>query len=256
MFFASKLIALLAQPLHWVLILMLAAMLAGKRRAKLQRNAMACAFALLLMIGWQPLPDQLHRALEQSYAEIAPDADLSGYAGVVVLGGALVSGYVAQDHSQPLLNDAAERMTAASAIARKHPTLMVVFTGGEGDFFGTGPTEAQRAAQFFVAMGLSRDRFVFEDQSRNTYENALFTAKLPGIDPNKRWLLITSAWHMPRSMATFQKAGWNVTAYPVDFRTGNQTPWIQYSLATGPEQWYVLLREYIGIAAYKLAGRS
>jgi uncharacterized SAM-binding protein YcdF (DUF218 family) len=94
-----------------------------------------------------------------------------------------------------------------------------------------------------------------ESRSTNTYENALFTRELPGLDARKPWLLLTSAWHMPRAMATFQKAGWNVTPYPVDFRTGGGTPWSQYDLRLGADKWELLLHEWLGIAAYRLSGR-
>jgi uncharacterized SAM-binding protein YcdF (DUF218 family) len=94
-----------------------------------------------------------------------------------------------------------------------------------------------------------------ESRSQNTYENAVFTAQLPGLDPHHPWLLLTSAWHMPRSLATFQKAGWNVTPYPVDFRTGGITPLSSYNLGEGAERWELLLHELIGIAAYRLSGR-
>jgi uncharacterized SAM-binding protein YcdF (DUF218 family) len=154
------------------------------------------------------------------------------------------------------VNDAAERMTAALALAAKYPQMQMVFTGGEGELFGAGPSEAQRAGTFFGAMGLPSARFIYEEKSRNTYENAVFTANLNGVEKQKRWLLITSASHMPRSMATFKKAGWNVTAYPVDFRTGLETPWTRYSLVQGAERWQMVLREFIGIAAYRMTGRS
>lgn len=256
MFLISKIVALLAQPLHWVIVLLAISLAARHTGKRWPRVCQTLALALLLLTGWQPLPDVLYRHLEQRYTEIAPDADLSAYDGVIVLGGALDSGFVAQAHSQPVINEAAERMTAATALARKYPRLQMVFTGGEGEFFGTGPSEAQRAATFFSSMDIAPTRFLYESASRNTYENAVFTAKMPGLDTHKRWLLLTSAWHMPRSMATFEKAGWNVTAYPVDFRTGNATPWTTYSLSRGPEHWNMVVREYIGIAAYKLAGRS
>jgi uncharacterized SAM-binding protein YcdF (DUF218 family) len=104
-------------------------------------------------------------------------------------------------------------------------------------------------------MHLTGSRIVLEDQSRNTYENAVFTAQLAGINKHNRWLLVTSAWHMPRAMATFEKAGWNVTAYPVDFRTGNNTPLTRYSLVMGADHWQLVLRETIGLAAYRLLDR-
>ena len=256
MFFVSKVVALLAQPLHWVIALLVLGLLLPRRAQGLSRTLQTTALGMLLLIGWEPLPDLLIRPLEQTYPEIAPVAELGAYDGAVVLGGALESGALARDHTQPLLNDAAERMTAAYALAQKYPRMQMVFTGGEGDFFGTGSSEAERAAIFFIAMGLPPERFVFEDQSRNTYDNAVFTAKISGVNKRKNWLLITSAWHMPRAMATFEKAGWHVTPYPVDFRTGKDTPWNHYSLARGAELWQLAVREWIGIAAYRLAGRS
>jgi uncharacterized SAM-binding protein YcdF (DUF218 family) len=97
---------------------------------------------------------------------------------------------------------------------------------------------------------------LYESASRTTYENAIFSARVPGVNPAQPWLLLTSASHMPRSMATFRKAGWNVTAYPVDFRTGNQTPWSQYSLARGASKWHNALHELLGWLTYRLAGRA
>ena len=79
---------------------------------------------------------------------------------------------------------------------------------------------------------------------------------MPGIDPQLPWLLLTSAWHMPRAMAVFEKQGWNVTAYPVDFRAGQQTPWLQYHMATGAKKWHTALHELLGLLAYRLSGRA
>ena len=83
----------------------------------------------------------------------------------------------------------------------------------------------------------------------------MLTARLPGIDKTQRWLLITSAYHMPRSMATFAKAGWNVTAYPVDFITGAQASWTNFSFPDSADRWELALRELVGLVAYKFTGR-
>lgn len=255
MFLAAKILALLTQPLAWVIALLLGSLLVSRRRPPLGRRLAWSALAVLLAIGWQPLPDLLIRRLESQYAEIPPQADLRGYVGMVVLGGALESGYVAQAHTQPLLTDAAERMTAPVATRLRNPHLRVVFTGGEGSWLGTGPTEAERARKFFDSLGLNGQPIEYEAASRNTYENAVLTAQLPGVNISQRWLLVTSAWHMPRSMATFAKAGWNVTAYPVDFRTGADTPWTEYSLGDGIARWQLVLHEGLGLLAYRLSGR-
>ena len=216
---------------------------------------LSAALAALLLMGWLPLPDLGLRALEGRYAEIPPSADLSGYAGVVLLGGAMGSGNVAQARSQPVVNDAAERMSATAAILLRYPNLPVVFTGGEGSLLGTGPSEADRAKMFFDSFGIGANRVRYESVSRNTFENAVLTAQMPSVHKTDKWLLLTSAWHMPRSMATFEKAGWNVTAYPVDYRTGATTPWTEYDLQAGSEHWQILLHECVGWLAYRLTGR-
>jgi uncharacterized SAM-binding protein YcdF (DUF218 family) len=244
----------LTQPLTWVLAL-LAISLMARRRPVLGRALVAGAMALLLLLGWQPLPDLLIRQLESQYTEIPPQADLSDYVGMVILGGATEASYVAIAHAQPLLNDAAERMTAPLAMLQKNPHLRVLYTGG-GTARGAGIiSEAQRAKVFFDSMGVSGAAVVYESASRTTHENATLAAQLPGVDITQRWLLVTSAWHMPRSMATFTKAGWNVTAYPVDFRTGQATPWTEYSLGSGLRSWQLVLHELLGRLAYRISGR-
>jgi uncharacterized SAM-binding protein YcdF (DUF218 family) len=253
-FFAAKVLALLTQPLTWVVALMVASLLVRQKPA-LGRKLVGLALAVLLVMGWQPLPHALLRQLETRYAELAPGAHLTAYTGVVVLGGATEEGYVAQAHSQPLLNAAAERMTAPIAMLRLNPHLRIIFTGGDGSLLTSGPSEAERTRPFFEAMGLGSNRVTYETVSRTTYENAVLTAQLPGIDMRQRWLLVTSAWHMPRSMATFTKVGWNVTAYPVDFRTGKYTPWTEYSLKDGARNWQLALHECLGWLAYRVTGR-
>ncbi len=254
MFFASKLFDLLTQPLTWVATLLFASLLMP-RRASLNRRLVLAALALLLLMGWLPLPDRVLRYLESQYAEMPPAADLRGFAGIVVLGGSTESGHIAQAHSQPLLNDAAERMTAPLAMLRQNPHLHMLYTGGSGELLGNGPSEADRARVFFESQGVAANRVTYEGRSRTTHENAVLSAQIPGMDTTRRWLLVTSAWHMPRAMDTFSRAGWNVTAYPVDFRTGASTPWTAYSLSEGARRWQLALHELVGKVAYRLIGR-
>lgn len=252
---AAKFLALFTQPLNWVALLLVLALLLWQRQ-KWARRLVVIALSLLALTGWQPLPDLLIRNLESQFAEIPPGADMGQFAGVVILGGALEPAFQTTPHSQPVLNDSAERMTAVLPLLRRNPELVVVFTGGEGRLVADGPTEAKRAQIFFDSQGIPAGKVLYESASRNTYENAVLTAKMPGIDIAKPWLLLTSAWHMPRSMETFAKAGWNVTAYPVDFRTGEPTPWTEYSVARGAQRWQLALHEMLGMLMYRISGRA
>ena len=252
MFITAKLLQFATQPLAWVALLLLGALIGMHWGLRLGWAALT----VLIVQGWEPLPDALIRQLEARHPEAAASTPLAGYAGVVVLGGALEPAYVWQGHSQPALNEAGERMTAALPLLQQSPKLRLLFTGGDGQLFAGSLTEAQRAARFFATMGVAPERLLLESASRTTYENAVFSARLPSVDPRQPWLLLTSAWHMPRAMASFQKAGWNVTPYPVDFRAGSATPWTEYSLADGARKWHLLLHEAVGLLAYRLTGRA
>jgi uncharacterized SAM-binding protein YcdF (DUF218 family) len=255
MFILSKLVGYLTQPLLWVFVLLFAGVLFQRRKPLLGRRLLLGALLTMLCMGWTGPPEWILNRLESQYTEMPLDADLRGYTGVVVLGGATESGVVQQAHVQPLFNGAAERMTAPVAMLQRYPHLRVVFTGGEGMLFGSGPSEAQRAKVFFDSMGLTANKVEYESISRNTYENAVLTAQLPGMDKTQRWLLVTSAFHMPRSMATFAKAGWNVTAYPVDFITGAKASWANFSFPDGADRWELALGELVGLVVYKFTGR-
>lgn len=255
MFFAAKILALLTQPLTWVIALLTVSLLVTARKPQAARTCVVAAWAIIVLMGWQSAPDYFLRNLESHYPEFSPQADLRGFVGVVVLGGATEAGHVAQSHIQPLFTDAGERLTAPMVMLRHNPHLRVVYSGGEGTLLGDGPSEAARARVFFDSMGLTESQVQYESLSRNTYENAVLSAGLPGINPAQPWLLLTSASHMPRAMGTFTKAGWQVTAYPVDFRTGTTTPWTDYSLREGTAKWQMVLHEWLGILSYRLTGR-
>lgn len=249
----SKLLSFLTQPLSWVALLLLAGLLSLSRWPRQGRRLCTLALVVLLLQGWMGPPTALLHHLESRYPARHDLPDAQRYAGVVVLGGALESPELWEAHGQPALNSAAERMTAVLPLLQRHQNLMLLFTGGHGQLLGRGLTEAQRAEWFYRSMNVPAQRLILESASRNTYENAVLSAALPGVDKTRPWLLVTSAWHMPRAMATFEKAGWNVTAYPVDFITGRQAEWTDYALSNGV--WDTALHEYLGLLAYRLSGK-
>jgi uncharacterized SAM-binding protein YcdF (DUF218 family) len=255
MFIVAKSLAFLTQPLAWVVLLLLAGLLLRRLRPRVAMALMWSALGVLLLQGWEPLPDALLRRLEAQHP--APERpDLQRYAGVIVLGGALEPAYVWDGHAQPALNGAAERMMAALPLLQAQRGLKLLFTGGEGELLAQGMSEAERARRFYATMGVPPQRLLLESASRTTHENAILSAALPGVDPARPWLLLTSAWHMPRALATFEKAGWNVTPWPADYRAGQTTPWTRYSLAQGAAKWHTALHEVLGLWVYRLSGRA
>jgi uncharacterized SAM-binding protein YcdF (DUF218 family) len=174
----------------------------------------------------------------------------------VVLGGA-VSPDVSAARKDIALNEAAERMTAVAKLAREHPQAKIVFTGGSGRLFG-GATEADFVTVLFESFGIPRERIMLENRARNTVENAVLTKALVQPKPSERWMLVTSAHHMPRSVGIFRKAGFSVEAYPVDYRTRGRAdlagPFV--SLAGGLARTDAAMHEWAGLLVHWLTGKT
>ncbi|MEY4505583.1 MAG: hypothetical protein RL297_161 [Pseudomonadota bacterium] len=251
MFVWSKLLSAVTQPVFWLALWWCLALCLLWFRRRTAVLMLWLGLAALGGLGFQAGPDALLRALESRYA-VPPESVVSQHAGVIVLGGALdhPSSFVA--HDQVPLGEAAERMTVPVGWMRAHAHLRLVFSGGEGRLLVTGVSESDLARRFYADQGLDMNRVRFEGGSRNTRENAQRVAQLLGEGCSGDWLLVTSAWHMPRSMAEFEAVGCRVTPYPVDFRTGESTPWSEYSLAKSLMRWQTALHEYLGWWVYRL----
>lgn len=255
MFLASKVLAFGVEPLFWILILLLPGALLVARRPRLGGSLVWAALTALVLSLWTPIPVALLQGLESRYPQLPADTDMRQFVGVVVMGGALSNANIWAAHGQVALNQHAERMTTAVALANRHPHLKLLYTGGIASIAGTGLTEAVRAKMFFDEMGVPTAQVLYEDKSRNTFENALFSATVPGVDKRARWLLLTSANHMPRSMGVFVKNGWNVTPYPVDYHTATNLDWLDFSFHNGPDTWQSALHELLGYWAYRWLGK-
>jgi uncharacterized SAM-binding protein YcdF (DUF218 family) len=249
MFLFSKLLSAVTQPMFWVALWWAIALLALKRWRKPAVVMLWTGLVALWLLGFQAPPDALLRTLENRYPVPATGA-INRHVGIIVLGGATnhPDSFVA--HGQVPLGEAAERMTVPVGLLRQHPKMELVFAGGEGRLMTTGVTESELARAFYQEQGVNLAQVKLEDGSRNTRENAQQVAKLLGDRCKSPWLLVTSAWHMPRSMAEFETVGCNVTAYPVDFRTGDSTSLSEYSLALSLLRWQVALHEWLGLLVY------
>jgi len=176
--------------------------------------------------------------------------------GIISLGG-IVNQFISAARGQTSVGPGAERLTEFALLARRYPTAKLVFTGGSGNPFKQELKEADYLRPFLDKLGLSGRDVIFEDQSRNTVENAVFSKRLVNLAPDEVWVLITSAMHMPRAVGVFRQAGWNVIAYPVSFATdGRYQMKFKFSLGRGLGNMTRWLHEWIGLLAYWLTGRS
>lgn len=252
MFVFSKLLSAITQPMFWLAMWWALALLMLTRWRRPAVIMLWSGLAVLGLLGFQAIPDALLRPLENRYPVPLTEA-VERHAGIIVLGGAVghPDSFVA--HGQAPLGEAAERMTVPVGLMRQHPGLELVFSGGEGRLLTTGMTESELARVFYQQQGLDMARVRLEDGSRNTRENAQLVARLLGDRCSEPWLLVTSAWHMPRSMAEFEAVGCKVTPYPVDFRTGDASALTEYSLAHSLLRWQIALHERLGLLVYGMS---
>lgn len=249
MFVLSKLMSAITQPMFWLALWWALALLLQQRWRRLAAAMLWGGLMVLGLLGFEAGPHALLRTLENRYP--VPTAEAVGrHVGVIVLGGATEHPDIYQAHGQVPLGEAAERMTVPVGLLRQHPNLKLVFSGGEGRLLATGVTEAELAKAFYQQQGVDMGRVVLEGGSRTTRENAIQVAALLGERCKQPWLLVTSAWHMPRSVPEFEAVGCQVTPYPVDFRTGAATAWTEYSLARSLLLWQTALHEWLGLWAY------
>jgi uncharacterized SAM-binding protein YcdF (DUF218 family) len=219
-----------------------------------RRLALTCV-VLLLAFGLSPLANWLILPLEMRF----PVPDLTGKQidGIIVLGGTVQERQTLA-HGVLAINDAGERIIAMADLARRYPTARVIFTGGAGSYSNAPKPEAEVVQQQLGTLGLAADRVLIESQSLNTVENAIFSKRMVQPKTGETWLLVTSAWHMPRSIGIFRNVSWDVVAYPVDFRTAGWQDATRgfSSVSEGLRRTEVATREWLGLVVYRLTGKS
>lgn len=241
-FWASKTLWVLAQPSNLLLSLLAAGVLALLRgRRRLASWLLYPSVLAFLIVGLLPVGDWLLLPLENRFPALAEPPDAVD--GIVVLGGA-VDLEVARSRGMVAFHGEAEREIAMIELARHYPDAKLIYTG------------ATNWPPFVRRHGLAA-RVIFEDRARNTYENAVFSKQLASPQPEERWLLVTSASHMPRSVGIFRQIGWPVIPYPVDYRTtGEIEVLVAPDVARRWNEFDQAVKAWVGLAAYWVTGRS
>ena len=208
---------------------------------------------LFLFFGYTPLSNFLLNKIEDF---IKPSKyPVQQLKGVVILGGSFNSGLQSKERNEVLLNSSAERLTKVLEIYNKNPKLLIIFSGFSNEFKPQGWSESDMAKKFFSEQGVRSENLIFENKSRNTYENIIYSKEI--IKNYKgTWGLITSASHMPRSYFGFTKQGLVLEPMSVDYKTGTSAIfWINFDIKKGLENWNIILHEVVGISYYKITGK-
>jgi len=254
-FIFSKTIGVMLLPINFLIGLgVLGAVLLATRVARLGCRLLVAAIGLLAVVGFSPLGNLLLYPLEQRFPPW--DAIAGAPDGIIVLGGP-VDPDLSLAHHMPAVTSSPDRMFAAAALARRYPNARLVYTGGSAKLISNDAKEADYAAEIFESLGIAKSRLIMERLSRNTAENAAFTKDLVKPKAGERWLLVTSAFHMPRSVGLFRKVGFTVEPYPVDWRVGGREDLLSFTNVAGDGlgRTDIAVREWMGLVAYRLTGR-
>ena len=257
-FLLSKGLWFVLTPSNALVGLALIGAVLGLGRARFARagRRLACAaLVLLALLGFGPSGTALLLPLEGRFPAFVDDG--RPVDGIVVLGGAAMA-TIAVGRNQLITGEAGERLVAMADLARRYPAARVVFSGGSAALVDEEPAEADIVARFAPVLALDPRRIIVENRSRTTWENAVESRKQVDPKPGERWLLVTSAWHMPRAIGCFRQAGFPVTAYPVDYLTAGPGDLadLQPRLGGGIDRLDLVVKEWVGLLAYRLSGRT
>jgi uncharacterized SAM-binding protein YcdF (DUF218 family) len=258
-FYVSKLIWAALQPSSLIALFILAGLVTMILRPtwRVGRRLAFGGVLVFFIAGLSPLANLLILPLEQRY----PPPDLAAVEPsvrtIIVLGGA-EDGRISHARSQLTLNERGERITAAIGLARRMPRADLLVSAGAAGVLQSERAGGEAIVAFWRDAGIAPDRIRVEEESLTTYENATVAKRLLRPQAGERFLLVTSAFHMPRSVAAFRHAGFDVVPYPVDFRTAGWSDLSRFmsSPATGLRRLDEAAREWTGLLGYRLLGRS
>ncbi len=256
MFFSlSKILWFLVNPGNLLLIFLIIGVgLLWSRWRRFGRGLVVAVAAVSLFLAVVPVGSWMLSALEDRFPplnELPVQVD-----GIIVAGG-VVDPIMSKDRGQASVNGAVERLFEMAKLAKRYPRAKMIFSGGSGSLLHQDQKEAPLVVPLLRQLGVDPGRVIFEDQSRNTAENAVFSRRLAKPKPEETWLLITSAFHMPRTVGSFRQAGWRVTPYPVDYHTRSKEDFpFRFNFSDGVGSLGYALHEDLGLLFYWLNGKT
>jgi uncharacterized SAM-binding protein YcdF (DUF218 family) len=204
---------------------------------------------ILLVVAVVPLGGYMMAFLEARFPLVQEQTDIDG---IVVLGGGIdAASYYERRGSG--YTTAIGRIVEAARLAKLHPSARLIIAGGPQ--LEPGHSEADATRALLLELGVQPERIELEAHSRNTYENALFVKQVAHPEPGEHWLLVTSAFHMPRAIGCFRAIGFPVIAFPVDYKFGSLTT-PRFDVFDGLFELKYAIHEYTGLVVYRLSGKT
>jgi uncharacterized SAM-binding protein YcdF (DUF218 family) len=252
--YVTRIFWIVAQPISLIaLLLVIGLLLLWLQRRRLASAALVLSLALLVVFCFTTVSYLLIDPLEARFTRPAEPARIDG---IVVLGGGMETD-IATVRQNWELNGSGDRFVETLRLALRHPEARILIAGGGSALAAGLDSEAEAGARFFRAFGITPERLLLEEKSRNTEENAVNAKAVGKPQPDETWLLVTSAFHMPRSVGLFRRAGFAVIPWPADY-LGSGQEGIGLKFDEVPENLSVgstATREWLGLLGYYLTGR-
>ncbi len=254
-FILSKTVAVLLRPSVLLILIGLVGLLLGFTKWRRAGRRLALfSLVLLLVLGIFPVGSMLVHVLESRFPKW--DSSRGAPDGIVVLGGA-ISPALSRDYGETAVAGNAGRILAIGKLGRAYPQARIIYSGGDGTLGGEDGIEADYLPPIIDMFGIARSRVLLEPRARNTVENAVFSKEMAMPKPGERWLLVTSARHMPRAIGCFRQAGFAVEAYPVAWQTGLRPDFgPSLNIVGNLSRLDAAAYEWVGLVAYWLTGKS
>ena len=250
-FYLSKILAFALSPLLWILTVLVLTIIL--KNAKTKRALSGSALLLVLIFSNQWLFRLAAGVLE---VPTIPSTTITKNIEIAVIAGGTASWH--ESAQRVRFNQSADRLWQGIDLLKQGKVKRLVFTGGTADLKQEKKREASYISAYIHQLGIADSLFITEEQSKNTYENALFTKALfEQKGYNKRIILVTSAFHMKRAMGCFEKQGFEVIPYACDPLTNGEPLKIHEYFLPSPQAmmgWEVIIKEWTGYFVYKMKG--
>lgn len=251
----SKVFWLLAQPLSLAFLCALGALVLILLR---RRGAAVVLGGLgLVVLGLAGFTNIGAVAIAPLEGRFQRPAELPGQVDAIILLGGATDARISTARQVTETSEAGDRLIETIRLAELYPQARIVLTGGVAAILAGAESEALTMQRLLLSFGIAPERIVLEGEARNTDENAGYTAELLGPEPGTV-LLVTSAFHMPRSIGLFRKAGITAIAWPTDYRsTGVEHFGIDLAEPVANLQTSTAaMKEWIGLVVYHWTGRT
>ena len=254
-FYLSKILWLILSPFNiFIFITLFAILLYFFKLRRLSLIIFLVNFLFIALISFVPIGSYLIFKIEKEYHSYIKTPDQVD--GILILGGATIP-LLYNEYDQISLNDSSERLAESVFIIKKFREAKVIFSGGSRIINRPDLDHAQVAKSFYKKVGLETNKIIFENNSRNTYENIKYSKKIANPKINEDWLLITSASHMKRALLIADKIDWKLIPYAVDFKNIKNfklTP--NFNLLENLNSFHLGIHEWLGLVSYYLMGRT